>query len=217
MKQFTEQFARNFKRSYAYKMGGTQTIVLPNGQEFYFDDREYYSGRGNKYNSSVKHDNLGRIEVTQKQVREQVKADRERTKKIKQAEAERKAKAKRIEEAKSAGVYSIMTKEYGTFVELSEAESYGKYFDSERLAKTLDISVNDAELLNSEGKTYVFAKTSTGKMLELYHSSLSCNPLSIHIEEVSENRLKQFNHDEWASAPYAGILGQTDNKNHFVC
>jgi antirestriction protein len=217
MKQFTQEFAKRFKRSYAYKMGGTQTIVLPNGQEFQFNDREYYSGRGSKYNNSVKHDALGRIEVTKKQVAEARKEDRERAKRMKELEAERKAKAQRIEAAKSAGVYNIEKKEYGTFVELSDEESTGRYFDTERLARTLNISVADAELLKSEGKTYVFAKTAHGKILELYHSTLSCNYLSISVEEVSEERLKEFNHDEWANAPFAGLLGQTESRNHFVC
>ena len=34
-----------FKQSYSYKMGGTQTVCLPNGKTQYFDDREYYNGR----------------------------------------------------------------------------------------------------------------------------------------------------------------------------
>ncbi len=38
-----------FKQTYSYKMGGTQTVVLPNGQGKYFDDRALYSGRGAKY------------------------------------------------------------------------------------------------------------------------------------------------------------------------
>ncbi len=217
MKQITETFARKFKRAYSYKMGGQQTIVFPNGQEFTFDDREYYSGRGSKYNSSVKHHNLGRIEITTKELREAKKEVRENANRIKEMEAERQSQTKRIEEAKAAGIYSISKKEYGTFVELSEVESCGKFFEAERLARTLDISVADAELLNSEGKTYVFARTATGKLLQLYHSSLSCNNLSISIEEVTEERLKEFNHDEWASAPYATLVGQTSKKNHFVC
>lgn len=31
----------HFKKSYSYKMGGTQTVVLPNGKSRSFDDREY--------------------------------------------------------------------------------------------------------------------------------------------------------------------------------
>lgn len=56
-----------FKKSYAYKMGGTQTVVLPNGKSKSFDDRQYYSGRGAKYNNSVKHDALGIVKVSKKE------------------------------------------------------------------------------------------------------------------------------------------------------
>src|SRR5690606_23432392 len=107
---------------------------------------------------------------------------------------------------------------HGNFIELSDEESYGKYFDAERLARTLDISVEDAELLNSQGKTYVFAtQITTGRIVELFHASLSCNPLYISYEYVDKKRMDEFDHEKWASAPYAGLVGQTERKNHFVC
>lgn len=77
--------------------------------------------------------------------------------------------------------------------------------------------MSDAELLKSLGKTYVFAKSKNGKNYQLYHSSLFVNHLSISVKEVSEDRMREFVHDEWASAPYASEVGQTSNKNHFVC
>lgn len=53
-----------FKKSYAYKMGGTQTVVLPNGKSKFFDDRQYYSGRGAKYNKDIRHDIIGDVKVS---------------------------------------------------------------------------------------------------------------------------------------------------------
>lgn len=213
-----EQAFSFFKKSYNRKMGGTQTVVLPNGESKFFDDREYYSGRGAKYNSSIQHDEIGEVKVSQKEYSEFLKMLKDREER--RATNLRKAaeKADRIEKAKSAGVYSIAREEYGNFIELSDDETYSNSFDAERLAKTLDIRVEDAELLNSAGKTYVFAKQiSTGKIIELFHASLLSNDLNISFEYVSEERVAEFDHEEWASAPYAGVVGQTDKKNHFVC
>jgi hypothetical protein len=219
MKQITELQAKNFKRSYSYKMGGTQTLVFPNGEEFYFNDKEFYSGRGAKYNSSIKHDNLGVITITKKEVSVFFKREKERNARIKKAEKERKEAAKRYEENKKNCVYGLKTYEYGTFVELSDEESRTRGFDAERLANTLNIDVKDTLLLNSEGKTYVFAETKDGKTIMLYHSDLSCNYLSISIDFDAEEKKKEFEkeRDSWVNAPYADLVGQTSAKNHFVC
>ena len=74
-------------------------------------------------------------------------------------------------------------------------------------------------LLNSEGKTYVFARTYTGKVLELYHPSLGCNDLSISFNDATPERIAEFesSRSEWQNAPYAGLVGQTDANNHYVC
>lgn len=218
MKNYTKEFAAQFKQSYIYKMGGTQTIELPNGQQFEYDDREYYSGRGSKYNGSIRHDIKGLIKVSRKELSAALKATRERKARIKQMESERAAAEKKYADNKAAGVYGLRVEDWGTFVELSEEERRFKYFSHERLAKTLNISVQDAALLDSPGKTYVFARKLDGTgVLELYHPSLDCNYLSISVIEASPERIAKFNHDEWASAPYAGLLGQTEHKNHFVC
>ena len=213
MKAITTDFAKRFKKTYAYTMGGTQTIVFPNGQEFSFDDREYYSGRGGKYNAAIKHDNIGRVEISAKEFKAVMKKEREKQKSIKLMIAERKAKAIRIDAAKKQGVYSRS----GNYIELSDNESEGRYFDAARLAKTLDISLKDAELLNSNGKTYVFAKTGSGEILEMYHPSLDCNRLSIYVSTATRERMAEFNHNEWAAAPFAEMVGMTENINHFVC
>lgn len=212
-----EQAFSYFKRAYCYKMGGTQTVILPNGKSKYFDDRQYYSGRGARYNSSIRHDEIGDVRISKKEYSEFLKMlkDREKLQIVRrQKEAKKLA---RIEDAKSNGVYSIIEEDYGTFVELSDEEYYGNYFDPDRLANTLKIDVSDAKLLKSTGKTYVFAKSEYGNVYELYHSSLDCNNLSISISIATQDRIDEFNHEEWASAPYAGLVGQTENKNHFVC
>jgi hypothetical protein len=102
---------------------------------------------------------------------------------------------------------------------LSDDESRQRIFDAKRLAKTLDISEADAMLLNSEGKTYVYAKQSNGNIIELYHSSLDCNYLSISVDFNGKRRFEELtaNRDSWVNAPYADLVGQTASPNHFVC
>jgi len=103
------------------------------------------------------------------------------------------------------------------YVDLSNEEKNQRTFDAEKLSQTLGISIEDALLLNSEGKTYVFAKSTDGNIYELYHPDLSVNRLNIHVEIATKERIAQFNHKEWSAAPFSKLLGQTDNENHFVC
>jgi hypothetical protein len=212
MNTLTRDFAKAFKKSYTCKMGGVQTIIFPNGQKFVFDDREYYSGRGVKYNSSIRHDNF-EVVVTIKELKTRITLEKERQKRYKENEKLQKAYNKRTAEALKSGIYLI---ENG-YVALTGDEKGNCIFDAKRLAKTLKISIKDAELLNSEGKTYVFAKSEDGNTYELFHPSLDCNPLSIHVSVSSTERMFQFDHAKWASAPYAELVGQTENTNHFVC
>jgi hypothetical protein len=216
MKQITKQQGRSFKRSYSYKMGGTQTLIFPNGQKFEFNDKEYYSGRGAKYNSSIKHSNLGEIIIQKKEVTEFFKREKERAERIKVVEKERKEKIERYESAKKDELYII---ENDSYILLSDEESEGQFFDIKRLSKTLDISEQDANLLNSRGKTYVYAKQSNGNIIELYHPSLDCNSLSILIDFNASEKFEKMAEDResWVKAPYAFDIGQTESLNHFVC
>lgn len=218
-KLFTLEFASKFKKPYQYKMGGTQTVVMPNGQRFEFNNKETYSGRGAKYNASIKYHYIGDVIVTKAQVKEAFKIIKDFEKAIKLRLKEQKAKDKRIKQAIKSGVYSLMPSYCGNghTVELSDNEVYGKFFDSKRLAKTFNISVEDANLLNSHGKTYVFAKTADGRVLEMYHASLDCNNLSIWVAEATPERIAEFQPKEWQSAPFANLVGQSLNNNHFVC
>jgi hypothetical protein len=208
-----------FKKPYDYKMGGTQTVVLPNGKSKEFDDRSYYSGLGAKYNSGIRHDIKGEVNVSRKQYSEFLKMLKERELIITENQRRLNDRNFRIESAKSKGIYSVdgdLT-DGGVYIELSNEEVATNTFDSKRLANTLDISIEDVELLKSKGKTYVFARTYYGETVRLYHASLDCNDLSIHVEKVSQKEVDKFNHDEWLNAPFSKKLGQTNNKNHFVC
>ena len=203
-----------FKQSYSYKMGGTQTVILPNGKQQFFDEREYYSGKGSKYNANIKHDDLGIVKVSKKDYSEFLEKLRYQETEKKETFKRLKAKKARIADFKNKGLYSIEN----NYIELSDDEYYWKTYDAKRLANTLNISIEDAYLLKSEGKTYVFAKVLNSEtILELYHADLSCNHLSIYVKEATKERIAEFNHKEWSNAPFAEMVGQTANKNHFVC
>lgn len=62
--QFYKEHPEYFKHSYSRRMGGTQTVVIEGLGEYYFDDRDYYSGRGKKYNNDSIHEHLGSILIT---------------------------------------------------------------------------------------------------------------------------------------------------------
>ena len=42
--QFYQEHPECFKHSYSKRMGGTHTVVIDGLGEYYFDDRNYYSG-----------------------------------------------------------------------------------------------------------------------------------------------------------------------------
>lgn len=139
---------------------------------------------------------------------------KERSKNEKLRKENRIKEIAKYETFKNKGLYEI----HNNAIVLSDEESYNKYFNAKRLAKTVDISILDADLLSSIGKTYVFAKqTRTGKTIELYHSSIECNSLFITLSYPDNKRIAEFNSEEWQNAPYAQLVGQTNNKNHFVC
>lgn len=215
--EITIETAKWFKRSYSYKMGGTQTIVFPNGVKFDFDDREYYSGRGAKYNSSIRHESIGNVIVTASELKDYAKRLRDQDKALKIRAKEQAAYNKMVADAAKSGIYSLNYTEGMNWVNLSREESEGRYFDERRLAATFKISIDDAFLLNSKGKTYVFAKSEDGNTYMFYHASLDWNSLAISFEIATPDLIASFDHAEWASAPFAELVGQTENKNHFVC
>lgn len=206
-------------KSYRYAMGGTKTLIIDNKQELFLDQKDIYRGRGNKYNTSIRYDEQI-YDLTLKQLEEYKKEigkkKYDEQKRLYLINKEFKQKQKRIFEADKMGIYSI----YRGVVELSESEQEFNTFNPSKLAKTLNISISDAELLKSRGKTYVFAqKLDNSEIIELYHADLNNNSLYIHVSKPTDERIKEFkeNHSTWLNAPYSHLLGQTENKNHFVC
>jgi len=50
------QTLRAIERFYSCKMGGTRKLFIDGVQVVFNDEREYYSGRGAKYNAPIRHD-----------------------------------------------------------------------------------------------------------------------------------------------------------------
>ena len=206
-------------KPYRHAMGGTKTLIVDNKQVLFLDQKDIYRGRASKYNTSIRYDEQI-YNITSEQLEEYKKIigrkKYEEQKNISLINKEFKQKQKRIFEADKKGVYSI----YNNIIELSEREQEFNTFNPSKLSKTLNISISDAELLKSSGKTYVFAqKLDSSEIIELYHADINNNPLYIHVSKPTDARVSEFkaNHAKYLNAPYSQLIGQTDNKNHFVC
>ena len=205
--------------AYCYAMGGKKTLNINNKQVLFLEQKNIYRGRASKFNTSIRYDEqiynitLNQLEQYKKEIGKKKYQEQKEEQKINK---EFKQKQKRIFEADKKGVYSI----YNNIIELSESERVFNTFNHSKLAKTLNISISDAELLKSSGKTYVFAKKlDNSEIIELYHADLKNNSLYIHVSKPTDKRVSEFkaNHANWVNAPYSQLLGQTENKNHFVC
>ena len=221
--EMANKVVKNLPADYTYKMGYKNTLTVGEVVAVH-DAREYYSGRGAKYNSGIKHGGDSyKMTLTElrKQYRQILKEERTRERQRKALILARKKEAadfaKRYNEAKKLGVYPVQKKDWERFIELSHEESRGKYFDVKRLAATLDISVEDAELIASRGKTYVYAKQGNGNIICLYHASLDCNDLHISFNDSTLEQFEEFRNSWGEHGRYAPLLGQTERTNHFVC
>ena len=65
-KKITELVKKGYISSDLPKMGGTLTVLAGN-ETFYFDLREYYEGRGAKYNKNINHEAV-KVKVTVKAI-----------------------------------------------------------------------------------------------------------------------------------------------------
>ena len=203
---YTENASVYFAASYNKKMGGTQTIVFENGflPTIEKNDKEFYSGRGAKYNNASMHEHIN-VLVTLEMFNEKVNTraqlffDRQKEEKLNRQRLTSFCKANGL----NKNNYTDVTG--GNCV----------YFEREnKNAIELELNVNLEDFFNATGKTYYFSETRLG-WLQFFHNrrqSYSFNIVTL------EDKLKFDNEREsWISAPYAADLGQTDNDKLFVC
>jgi hypothetical protein len=207
-----KQILLHIASSYVYKMGGTRTLIIDGVEVLKIDNREYYSGRGAKQNTSIRYDN----QIYKLTSQEVIKLSRNIAKELyaeaKRCAANQKAERERLKvfkECAAKGVYPFN----GSMVMLSDAESYNRSYNVDKLARTLNISREDAKLVGSEGKTYVFAKTNNGEYLRIFHPCLCCNPLYIHTNPITIADIVKFNRD-WRKLDN---INEDNLEYHFVC
>jgi hypothetical protein len=217
LKQITtevrERYTSNpqyFKEGYSKKMGGTQKIVFENDflPSISFDDREYYQGRGKKYNSSSMHQHID-VYVSKHEfetrIKTEAKASFKRMKEFKKEEIVRKNNFKKL--CTELGVEkSNYTSAYGNEL----------YFEPKNASKIeIELEVDIDAFMESTGKTYFFANSPKLGLLMFYHNHRQ----SFSFSKCDEEYLNEFKKDRnsWVNARYAHLLGDVTNENLYVC
>lgn len=186
-KFYTENPGVYFSKSFNKKMGGTQTITFEDDflPSIELDKREYYTGRGAKYNSNSMHEHID-VFVTKSEFEEKVN---HRAKSIfDKLKAEKEMKKNVVAFCKennlNAKNYSSI---YDGFI----------HFDFEnRKAVELELNVDLTAFFDSGYKTYFFAESKIG-LVRFYHN----HHQSYGFEKVTEEQKDKF-HNDWHSVPY---------------
>jgi hypothetical protein len=202
---YSENAATYFAASFNKKMGGTQIITFENDflPQIKIDKREYYQGRGAKYNNTSMHEHL-EVFVTKVQFNEKVDS---RAKMLYAREKE--LNNRKSELRQFCKKYELNSKNY------TQKGSCGIYFLFEKqseIEKELNVDLTD--FLNASGKTYFFAESKIG-LLMFYHN----NRQSYSFDFATEEQKNRFysERENWVNAPYAHLLGQNNNINLYVC
>lgn len=202
---YTANAATYFSVSFSKKMGGTQTISFEDDfiQKIEVDKRDYYSGRGAKYNSPTMHQHIDVLVSKSdfdKKVTTRAKTLFERQK----------------EELKKQKALTSFCEKYGLsknkYREISIHD--GSVFFEQGIGVGDELDVDLTDFYNASGKTYFFAESKIGLLL-FYHNHRQSFSFNFATEEEKSKFYKE--RKEWTDAPYAHLLGQNDNKNLFVC
>jgi hypothetical protein len=202
---YTANAATYFAASFNKKMAGTQVIrfegdFLP---QVKIDKREYYSGRGAKYNTCSMHEHID-VCILRSVFDEKVNS-----------------RAKMLFERQKENIRANKQIKYFCKVHKLNASNYngsgisGLYFSfSKKSEIEKELGIDLTEFFNATGKTYFFAESKIGLLL-FYHNHRQSYSFSI----VTEEKRAEFssNRKSWVSAPYAGVLGQTENIDLYVC
>ena len=204
-KLYAENADVYFSKSFNKKMGGTQTITFEDDflPSIELDKREFYTGRGAKYNSNSMHEHID-VFVTKSEFEEKVNS---RAKMFFERQKEDKNKANEL--IKFCSSFGLNSK---LFSSISENFLYFEKSKKSEIEKALNIDLS--EFFEASGKTYFFAESNIG-LLMFYHN----HHQSYGFEKVSESKRQEFlnERESWVNAPFAKEVGQTDNKDLFVC
>lgn len=173
----------DFKRPYIYKMGGTQTLHVEGLGVESFDDREYYSGRGAKYNHSINHDNKGDIYVNAAEVEAYIQRET----------------AARWDSEKAADIYRRQRREYSKMRKQKEDAGEELTISAENCKDIYNI---DAVVKFAAEKGFAVSREAiehnhdawqcdckSGFRDSIYHvfTPCGCNPLRFDLTRLSED------------------------------
>lgn len=202
---YSENAADYFSKTFNKKMGGTQKITFEDDflPAIEIDKRDYYSGRGAKYNSNSMHEHID-VFVTKKEFEAKVN---HRASEIFNYE-------KQILEEKKA------LKNFCEFHKINHKNFNGFsngfiYFEKEKQTEIeKELNIDLSEFFAASGKTYFFANSRIG-LLMFYHNHRQ----SFGFEIVNEEKRQEFlnERESWVNAPFAKEVGQTENENLYVC
>lgn len=203
---YTENAAIYFKKSYSKKMGGTQTITFEDDflTKIELNDKEYYSGRGAKYNSASMHEHID-VFVSKHEFEYLVS---DRAKMLFERQKEQLNTKKML--ANFCKEFDLTTNNY-----LSISTSGYVYFEKSKKSQIeKELKVDLTDFFNASGKTYFFADSRIG-LLQFYHN----HNQSYSFEFVNEDKRQEFlnERESWVNAPYADLVGQSENINLYVC
>ena len=202
---FTERAADFFSKSFSKKMGGTQKITFEDDflPAIELDEREFYAGRGGKYNSTSMHEHIN-VFVTKSEFEEKVNI---RAKMFFERQKEDKNKSNEL--IKFCASFGLNSKLFS-----SVSENYLFFEKSKKSEIEKELNIDLSEFFATSGKTYFFAESNIG-LLMFYHN----HHQSYGFEKVSEEKRQEFLNERkgWVNAPFAKEVGQTDNKYLFVC
>lgn len=186
-------------------MGGTQTITFEDDflPSIELDKREYYTGRGAKYNSNSMHEHID-VFVTKKAFDSKVKIRANEIFTYEKTQAEAKKVLKNFCKENDLNI-----KNYSAFY-----NGTAFFEDDKKSEIENELNIDLTEFFNAGGKTYFFAETKLG-LLMFYHNHRQ----SYSFEIVTEEKRQEFanNRESWVNAPYASEVGQTENENLYVC
>ena len=205
-KFYTENAGTYFSKSFNKKMGGTQTITFEDNfiEPIEIDKREYYTGRGAKYNSDSMHEHIN-VFVSKKDFEMKVNLRAIEIFSYEKTQSEAKTVLNNFCKEKGLNV-----KNYSAFYNNTA------FFEREKrteIEKELNVNLDD--FFSAVGKTYFFAETKIG-LLMFYHN----HHQSYSFDMVSEEKRQEFlnERENWINAPYAEEVGnKAENLNLYVC
>lgn len=202
---YTENARTYFAPSFSKKMGGTALIIFE--EDFIpaikIDKREYYSGRGAKYNSPSMHEHLDRF-VSKTEFKEKVNS---RAKMLFDREKEKKAVAKKLSDF--CKLHGLNKTHYSFF-----SETMGVYFDpNQKKAIEKELCVDLTDFMASTGKTYYFTDSKIGRLCFYHNHQQSFSFTFAENEQEFVN-----NRESWNSGRYLFLLKSNPfNMNLYVC